>query len=202
MMIGLASSGIAIFLFWAISYISRLLHGQYNPLTQTISRLEIGPGSTVEKAALFMVGLFIIAFTICLYAYVRPPKNKAFLVGILLFLIIGAATETIAFVPPAKEGLSRMAHFFLSGVIFSFFPIACFLQAPQYRKENWHGVFVYTLVAGSLGICFLIGYILSPKEITGLTERLVLLNGMLWYGRMGTYIIYHVLTRGFKIKAD
>lgn len=200
--IGMASAGIVLFLFWPATYISSVLHSHYNPLGQTISRLEIGPGSAVEKAALFLVGVLIIIFTICLYSYIRPPKSKTFHAGILFFFAVGAGTMTIAFIPPVSIKSGGLAHTLLSIIIFVSFPIACFLQARQYREEGWRIIFMYTIIAGILGSIFDIGFLISPKGWSGLAERLILLNGMLWYGIMGSYIIYHALKYGFKVSVN
>jgi len=193
--IGLASTGIAMILFWLITYIASLLHGDYNHVSQAISQLELGSGSYLAKSAMMMAGVLIICFSLGLFSYFRPPKHLTFLFGTVLLVIGGISTIIIAFVPPARVAEDGFLHTFLASTIMGSLPIALILLLFQFWKAGWRKVFVFTLLSMILGASLSIWSVFSPEEWFGLIERMILANGMFWYGTIGTYIIYNV-TRG------
>ena len=196
-LIGLAAAGIGIFLFWPLTYISQLVHGKYNPLESTVSQLELGPGSDIEKVAFLMSGLFAITFTLGLYVYFKQRNEKMFVSGIFLLVSIGIATCILAIIPPVSTSTAGSAHTSLTVIILGAFPFSCFFLIPKFKKESWHGIFVYTLITGILAAAFGIGSLFSPESFFGLAERLTIANGMVWFGVVGTNIIRHVTKKDF-----
>ncbi len=194
----LASTGIGILFFWPVTYISEILHQHYDPVNNTVSQLLIGPGSNIEQAAFLIVGFFVIVFTIGLNAYIRPPKKNTFYAGLILMIIAGLAVCAMAFSPPESPVHSGTKHVLLAVTTLMFFPAACLLLARQFRHEGWHGIAIYTLVAGLAGAGLCAAEAFTPDRWLGLVERLVIANGMLWFGIMGLFMIYRVLKMGLK----
>ena len=194
----LASAGIGILLFWPATYISELLHGHYDPVDNTVSQLLIGPGSSIEQVAFMVVGLFIIAFTIGLNAFIKSPKKTTFYTGLALMIIIGLAVGFMAFTPPENQYHSGIKHVVLAATAECFFPIACLLLISQFRHEGWRSIAGFTFIAGALGTGLCIADVLTPDRWLGLVERLLIANGMLWFGITGLFMIYRVLKQGLK----
>ena len=197
-LIGLAAAGIGIFLFWPLTYISRVLHGKYNPLESTVSQLELGPGSSVEKATLILTGLFAVAFTLGLYGYFKQKNEKLFVFGILLLILMGISSCILAVIPPISTNTAGPVHMSLTVIILGSFPFSCFFLVKKFKKESWHGIFVYTIIAGIMGAAFGIGDLFFPESFFGLAERLTIANGMVWFGVVGTNIIRHVVKKDFR----
>jgi hypothetical protein len=197
-LIGLAAAGIGVFLFWPLTYISRVLHGKYNPLESTVSQLELGPGSSIEKATFLITGLFAAAFTLGLYSYFKQRNEKLFVSGILFLILIGITTCILAVIPPISTNTAGPVHTSLAVIILGAFPFSCFFLVRKFKKEGWHGIFIYTIIAGILGSAFGIGDMFFPESFFGLAERLTIANGMVWFGVVGTNIIRHVVKKDFR----
>ena len=185
-------------MFWPLTYISRVLHGKYNPLESTVSQLELGPGSSVEKATLILTGLFAVAFTLGLYGYFKQKNEKLFVFGILLLILMGISSCILAVIPPISTNTAGPVHMSLTVIILGSFPFSCFFLVKKFKKEGWHGIFIYTIIAGILGGAFGIGDMFFPESFFGLAERLTIANGMVWFGVVGINIIRHVVKKDFR----
>jgi hypothetical protein len=194
----LASAGLVIVLFWPVTYISQIYHDHYDPVNNTVSQLLIGPGGNIEQAAFFIAGIFIIAFIIGLNACIRPPKKVTFYAGLVLMVIMGLAVSAMAFAPPESTHFSGMRHVVLAAAAVVSFPVACLFLVWQFRREGWRNITAYTWLAGLTGIALCAGDVLTPDRWLGLVERLLIANGMLWFGVVGLFMIYRVLKLGLK----
>ncbi len=194
----MASAGIGIFLFLPITYFSEILHVNYDPVGNTVSQLLIGPGSTIAQAGFFMVGLFIIAFTIGIYFCIQTPVRKTFYAGLVLMLVIGIASFAIAFTPPESEKYSGVKHVLLAATAMGSFPVACLLLIAQFYREGWRNIVIYTLFTALAGAGLCIAYVCTSDRWLGLVERLLIGNGILWFGIVGLYTICRIIRQGLK----
>ena len=181
-------------LFWLLSNVAATLHPGYNILRQTVSELALGPYGWIQTADFFVVGVLVIVFSSGLYYGVQ--RRCGFRAGIGILVFVGLGTFLLGFFPtepgvtPTLVTLSP--HLVITGAVFSLFPLAFLLLAPSLKADPfWSSLFVYTVVAGALGLGLFVGIARLPSdwEFFGIYERMLLANGLIWMEIIGIRLL-------------
>ena len=159
-----------------------LFHPGYNPLSQSVSDLALGPFGWIQGIGLFLGG--IGAITLALILWLELGKQWEIRFGETLILIVGICliiAATIHTDPPGhKTTLLGEMHGWASFAGGVFALPAFFLVSPGLRNNK--RLFIYTIVAGVLQVILEVGRGRMPADwsLFGLHERLIVTNGVLW----------------------
>ena len=190
-----ALAGISIPLLMLLAeFVLIYFNPEYNPIIESISALGLKPLGWVQSISFLIIGLLIEVFTFGLYFSVRRGRGFGTSIAILaLFgfglLLIGAFRMQPTGSPPTTEGV---IHSITARVIFTLFPIACFLIALSFRVDpHWKALFIYTVVVGAVGSIFIVCWIHFPSQINwfGLYERLLVANAVIWLEVMSANLL-------------
>ncbi len=180
------SGMIAPVMFFVILAIVETLQSGYNLIQETISRLALGPYGSLQTIAFIIFGLLLIVFAIRLGLAIDSTSRSA-RVGIFFFTIIGVGFIIVGIFPTDTPGVAQTLHALIhkgtSVTIALLFPLACLAVAPALKGDTrWKGIFVYTIVTGTLTLILLIlGTVMRANKLwSGLYERVLLLNGLIW----------------------
>jgi hypothetical protein len=131
-------------------------------------------------------------------------RARGFHTGIGLLAFEGFVLMLIAaFHMDAPEGPRTTAgiiHTIASYGLGLLFPIAILSLAPSLKSTpNWKGIFVYTIVAGALGLALILGAILGNQAgWFGLYERIVIGNALVWVEVVAIHLLCLSLRRELK----
>ena len=159
-----------------------LLHSGYNPITNSISDLALGPTGWVQGVGLYLGGAGVMAFALGLSLVlseqweIKLGEAFLFLVGIGLVLAATFRTDT----PGHASTISGDIHGWVSFASAIFALPTFFLISPAIRNNR--RLFIYTIIAGILAIVLEVGRGRLPSSwvFFGLHERLIGANGFCW----------------------
>lgn len=169
--------------FLASNTISQILHPAQNPITGTVSFLVYGSYGWLQTSAFLILGISFIALAAALVLKINSRLNfgaiVVFLVGVAFILVasnhVQIAGTTITF--------SEIIHRDSAIAIVGMSPLACFLLAPSLRTSGHKGLWIYSIVAGSISVATIISGFLIPtahSSFLGVFERIMLYNGQIW----------------------
>lgn len=182
-------------LFTGATVILGILQPQHNPLKNTISELVLGTGG-------WLMTLFFIVFglTYCLFSYriwVTFKGRPRALEGAALLTIMGFSFIIIALCPTEPGGIgdsdTGVIHVIAAGTAICVFPLAayCIWKNTGRESSSLHSITIATIAAGillSLGTC---AGLLSGASWKGAVERVMALNGLVWFQAVGYHLFKH-----------
>jgi hypothetical protein len=185
--------------FLASNTISQILHPAQNPITVTVSFLVYGSYGWLQTSAFLILGISFIALAAALVLKINSRVNfgaiVVFLVGVAFILVasnhVQIAGTTITF--------SEIIHRDSAIAIVGMSPLACFLLAPSLRTSGHKGLWIYSIVAGSISVATIISGFLIPtahSSFLGIFERIMLYNGQIW----GEIVCVGLIWTAFKPK--
>jgi hypothetical protein len=180
--VGLGIAG----LFGAVSMVATdvigiLVRPGYNPVSQSVSELALGPTGWIQDLGMFLGGAGAIACAAGLYLGLARKWETSLAEFLLAVagtgLLLAAFFKTDLAPPKTTGGIIHDTSSLIGGI--AFVPV-CFLMAPALRACK--ALFNYTVVAGLVGATLEIGAGRFPREwvLFGLHERLFLGNAVLW----------------------
>ncbi len=193
-------------LFVLVFTLDGFLQPGYSSMSQMISWLALRPNGWIQNSNFIVFGLLLVFFAISFFQRMYPIISKKWLsvCSILLFISAAGWTNDGFFVSdaPGASGLTfhGMMHDIGFLVIFSSLVIAFFfigrqlLKVPAWRTYGW-----YSLTTGivALGLFFVLIYTsIRTPQLTGLANRLLIIETIAWYVVMG----YHFLAMEWETK--
>ena len=169
--------------FLASNTISQVLHPSQNPIAVTVSFLVYGSYGWLQTSAFYILGISFIALAAALVLKINARLHLGavvvFLTGVAFILVaanhVQIAGTTITF--------SEIIHRDSAIAIVVMSPLACFLLAPSLRTSGHKGLWIYSIIAGSISVITIITGFLIPtahSSFLGIFERIMLLNGQIW----------------------
>jgi len=154
----------------------------YNPLSQSVSFLALGPIGWIQETGFYFGAIGIIAFALGLSSKLskgwKLTVAEAFLFLVVIFLIIVALFK--ADIPGQEATVHGQIHYWSSiGAGISTMPV---YFVVSYNIKNRRRLFIYTIAAGILQIILVIGRGRLPAEwvLFGFHERLIGANVVVW----------------------
>jgi Protein of unknown function (DUF998) len=185
--------------FIACNAIAQYLHPTENPIAITVSFLVFGSYGWLQTSAFYILGISFIALAAALVLKINSKINLGaivvFLVGIAFLLVAGNHVQSPGTVITLSEKIHRDSA--IAIVIMS--PLACFLLAPGLKASGHRGLWIYSMVAGTIAVLTVaIGFLIPTghSDFLGIFERILLLNGQVW----GEIICIRLIWTAFKPK--
>jgi hypothetical protein len=183
---GLALAGAAGPLVLAVTDITAAItNPSYSLVRDSISSLALTSIGWLQTIGFLAIGLLVEIYVAGLLFNVKGVRGFRVSIGMLVFfgfglLLIGAFRTDPVGGPDTIDGT---IHSVVATGAFWLFPIAAFVIAPSLRRDpNWRNIYVYTLVAGALGIGLVLwlGFLPDESGYFGLLERLLVANMIAW----------------------
>ena len=185
--------------FLASNTISQALHPAQNPIAVTVSFLVYGSYGWLQTSAFYILGISFIALAVALVIKINSRLNfgaiVVFLVGVAFILVAGNHVQNLG----TTITLSEIVHRDAAIAIVVMSPLACFLVAPSLKASGHKGLWIYSIVAGSIALTtILIGFLIPTVHTSflGIFERILLFNGQVW----GEIICIRLIWTAFKPK--
>ena len=185
--------------FIASNTVSQILHPSQNPIAVTVSFLVYGSYGWLQTSAFYILGISFIALAAALVLKINARLNLGaivvFLVGVAFVLVAANHVQN----PGTVITLSEIVHRDSAIAIVVMSPLACFLLAPSLKASGHKGLWIYSIIAGSVALATIIVGVLIPTAHTsflGIFERILLLNGQVW----GEIICVRLIWTAFKPK--
>jgi hypothetical protein len=176
---------------------SQLLHPSENPIAVTVSFLVFGSYGWLQTSAFYILGISFIALSAALVLKIKARFNLGavvvFLVGIAFILVASNHVQNSGTIITMSEIIHRDSA--IAIVVMS--PLACFLLAPSLKTSGHNGLWIYSIIAGSIAVVTVIVGFLIPtahNSFLGIFERILLLNGQIW----GEIICIRLIWTAFK----
>lgn len=169
---------------------SFLLQGMrrgYDPRLQFVSELSIGQFGWLQMTTFFVAGAGFLVF-----GFLLARRRGESRMGPTFFIVLGislAASGVFTTDPSAmfdQTSTAGVIHGLLGAVVFTLFPVICFVYCRELRKVGQLRAAVLTFVTGILlvvGIAVLKASELSTGplfEVKGLIQRVILVLFMAW----------------------
>jgi len=183
---GLALAGTAGPLVLAATDITAALtNPSYSLVRDSISSLALTSIGWLQTIGFLAIGLLVEIYVAGLLFNIKGVRGFRVSIGLLVFfgfglLLIGAFHTDPVGAPSTIDGT---IHSVVATGAFWLFPIAAFVIAPSLcRDPNWRNVYIYTLIAGALGIGMVLwlGFLPDDSGYFGLLERLLVANMITW----------------------
>jgi hypothetical protein len=183
---GLALAGAAGPLVLAVTDITAAItNPSYSLIRDSISSLALTSLGWLQTIGFLAIGLLVEIYVAGLLFNVKGVRGFRVSIGMLVFfgfglLLIGAFRTDPVGGPDTIDGT---IHSVVATGAFWLFPIAAFVIAPSLRRDpNWRNIYVYTLIAGALGIGLVLwlGFLPDESGYFGLLERLLVANMIAW----------------------
>jgi hypothetical protein len=185
--------------FLACNAIAQLLHPTENPIAVTVSFLVFGSYGWLQTSAFYILGVSFIALAAALVLKINSKLNfgaiVVFLVGIAFILVASNHVQS----PGTIITLSEKVHRDSAIAIVIMSPLACFLLAPSLKASGHRGLWIYSMIAGTIAVLTIaVGFLMPTGHIDflGIFERILLLNGQVW----GELICIRLIWTAFKPK--
>ena len=185
--------------FIACNAVAQLLHPTENPIAVTVSFLVFGSYGWLQTSAYYILGISCIALAAALVLKINSKINLGaivvFLVGVAFILVAGNHVQSPGTVITLSEKIHRDSA--IAIVIMS--PLACYLLAPSLKASGHRGLWIYSMIAGTIAVLTIVVGFLIPtghSDFLGIFERILLLNGQLW----GEIICVRLIWTAFKPK--
>jgi len=172
----------------------------YSLIGDSISSLALTPLGWLQTVCFLAVGLLLEVFIAGLLLNIRRARGFRLGIGLLILcgfglLMIAAFRMDPSGAPQTTEGAIHSATAYALSFLL---PIAIVLLAPSVKSDpKWRNLFVYTLLAGALGLTLTIGLLLLPNLAGwfGLYERIIVGNVMIWVAAAAVHLLRLSLTR-------
>lgn len=161
-----------------------LLGRPYNAITQSISDLGLGRTGLLQNSAFIIFGITTISLASELYAEFGRSRESR--IGFALMIILGAGFILLGLFPTDSLGtyhsLHGFIHHYAAWAEGGFFPVTCFFFADLFKnKLRWRDLYHYSIFAGIAGCILVVVWAIFEKNWFGLSERLIILNGLVWF---------------------
>jgi hypothetical protein len=157
----------------------------YSIIHHSISSLALTRIGWLQTIGFLALGLLVEIFTAGLLFNIK--RFRGFPAGIGLLVIFGFALLLIGAFRTDPVGAARTIegriHGFTASTAFSLFPVALLFLIPSLRNDpNWKGLLRYTAVTFIMAVVFVVVLRIMQEQNSwfGLTERLLVLNMMVW----------------------
>jgi hypothetical protein len=156
----------------------------YSPVRDSVSSFALTSLGWLQSICFLAMGLLLEIFVAGLFFNIR--RARGFHAGIVLLALCGFVLMLIAaFHMDAPGGLRTtdgVIHTIASYGLGLLFPIAILSLAPSFKSTpNWKNIFVYTVIAGTLGFGLILGAVFGNQAgWFGLYERIIILNALVW----------------------
>ena len=148
--------------FLACNAIAQLLHPTENPIAVTVSFLVFGSYGWLQTSAFYILGISFIALAAALVLKINSKLNfgaiVVFLVGIAFILVAGNHVQSPGTVITLSEKIHRDSA--IAIVIMS--PLACYLLAPSLKASGHRGLWIYSMIAGTIAVLTIVVGFLIP----------------------------------------
>jgi hypothetical protein len=185
--------------FIACNAVAQLLHPTENPIAVTVSFLVFGSYGWLQTSAFYILGISFIALAAALVLKINSKINLGavvvFLVGVAFILVASNHVQN----PGTVITLSGKIHRDSAIAIVIMSPLACYLLAPSLKASGHRGLWIYSMIAGTVAVLTIVVGFLIPtghSDFLGIFERILLLNGQLW----GEIICVRLIWTAFKPK--
>jgi Protein of unknown function (DUF998) len=185
--------------FIACNAVAQLLHPTENPIAVTVSFLVFGSYGWLQTSAFYILGISFIALAAALVLKINSKINLGaivvFLVGVAFILVAGNHVQSPGTIITLSEKIHRDSA--IAIVVMS--PLACYLLAPGLKASGHRGLWIYSMIAGTIAVLTVaIGFLIPTghSDFLGVFERILLLNGQVW----GEIICIRLIWTAFKPK--
>ncbi len=184
--LGAVSGMLGPILFITIFTVEGWLRSGYEPLRMYVSELSLGPRGWIQIINFIIYGVLFLLFAFSVFIKFKKISRT----GPILLMIIGISIliAGIFVVDPVTTLANQMTlhgklHSLVSAVIFSLWPISCFVFSRQFQRySNWQSLYYWSLLAGiitALGAIFLsISNFFNPWF--GLIQRITIITYLSW----------------------
>ena len=185
--------------FLASNAAAQFLHPTENPIAITVSFLVFGSYGWLQTSAFYILGISFIALAAALVLKINSKIN----IGAIVVFLVGAAFILVASNHVQSPGtiitLSEKVHRDAAIAIVIMSPLACYLLAPSLKASGHRGLWIYSMIAGTVAVLtVIIGFLIPTAHASflGIFERILLLNGQVW----GEIICLRLIWTAFKPK--
>ena len=185
--------------FLASNAAAQLLHPTENPISITVSFLVFGNYGWLQTSAFYILGVSFIALAAALVLKINSKINfgaiVVFLVGVAFILVASNHVQN----PGTIITLSEKVHRDSAIAIVVMSPLACYLLAPSLKSSGHRGLWIYSMIAGTIAlVTIIVGFLIPTAHASflGIFERILLLNGQVW----GELICIRLIWTAFRPK--
>jgi MFS family permease len=173
----------------------------YSPIRDSVSSFAWTSLGWLQTICFLAMGLLLEIFVAGLFFNLH--RARAFYAGIVLLALCGFVLMLIAAFHMEHTGappINGTIHMIASYGLGLLFPIALFSLAPSFKSTpGWKGIFIYTLIAGILGLGLIMGAIFGHQRgWFGLYERIIILNALVWVEAAAIHYLRLLLKRELK----
>jgi MFS family permease len=171
----------------------------YSLVCDSVSSLALTGIGWLQSICFLAMGLLLEIFVAGLFFNIH--RARGFRLGISFLALCGFVLMLIATfhmdAPGGPRTTAGIIHTLASYGLGLLFPIAILSLAPSFKSTpNWKGIFVYTLIAGTLGFGLIIGAIFGDQRgWFGLYERIIILNALIWVEVVAIHLLRLLLRR-------
>jgi hypothetical membrane protein len=194
---------IGVVLFWVILFIAQSLNPGYNPISQSLSDLALGPYGWLQTIAFFLLAFVAISLGFGFYYGMHKKRSLRTIAVLFGAMAFGEIITGIFRVDWVKTPLSTHAliHQIGASITAIAFPVAALILLPSLRSDpQWKGLVNYTFVVAvsmlTLEIArevLLLTTWLNPWF--GLYEKGLLVNSLVWIEVMAVHLLRATNTR-------
>lgn len=172
-----------ILLFALLVILMPLLSPQTDPLSYTVSEYAIGPYGFLMTIAFILralgVGFLAVGLAMGGSNTLYAGQSRAGLFFLFLFTLCSLLVAVFPADP--QHAQSFLLHSVSALLGFSSFGIAALVWSQCFRKDTlWRSSALVSLLLGLFILLSLIGFLLSPGGIKGLTERMIEFFIVVW----------------------
>jgi hypothetical protein len=181
-------------IFLVVTTLLPFLNQGYNFIYDAVSALVFGAYGWLQTVGFYSLGVSLLALAAVVFVKAKRKLHAGTLALAFIgigFLVIGAFKGHGPGQPP---GVSGVIHLIFVGLIVVAFPVACFLMVPRLKAWGHNLLRFYTIAVGVFATLFMIigGPVLALQySLTGIFERVLLWNGMIWVLLVGSQILIH-----------
>jgi hypothetical protein len=171
----------------------------YSMVRDSVSSLALTHIGWLQSICFLAMGLLLEIFVAGLFFNIR--RARGFYAGIVLLALCGFVLMLIATfhmdAPGDPRTIDGIIHTIASYGLGLLFPIAVFSLAPSFKSTpNWKNIFIYTLIAGILGLALIMGaFFTEQRGWFGLYERIIILNALIWVEVVAIHFLRLLLKR-------
>jgi hypothetical membrane protein len=172
--------------FVAAMALEEALRPGYSPISNVISDLGVGSYSIIFNSSVMLLGLLTI-FGIA-FMQVEFPRNLGAGLGYLTLILVGFGAIGVGTFPedhPVPHFLSALVAFLGAGLALLFYSMS-------FRRDlRWSRFTIPTFVGGLFTLASIYLYVSSVlgKDVTGLTERCIVVPILIWAPAVGMTIL-------------
>jgi hypothetical protein len=187
-----AVAGVGPLLFLAVATVEGFLRPGYDPISQPISALALGPRGWVQGMNFMLLAASFFSFAALLRRELRMGAASVAGPGVFVLMAFGVALAGLfpMDAPGASPTLTGQLHLVGGFLVFPWMPAAVLLVARRFRSDpRWRPYCAYTLATGLVCLGTIIFFLLyvGPPEfprpypgLAGLVQRLQMLPFFAW----------------------